>query len=156
LIYYKKIEKTMPRNCIIYRIVAAGLAARLAFDAPSRAHRFRIGQLSEVAEMNVDRVPVDSNCLRAGAKPIRIAVFHVGFMYSGGGERTAIYECILLKKRGYDVACFAPAVRPDVCYPELIEQIDLKGVNSKSTNETSPQRLSEASNTQSKLKSNLV
>jgi len=51
----------------------------------------------------------------------------MGFMYSGGGERTAIYECILLKKRGYDVVCFAPAVRPDACYPELIEQIDLKG-----------------------------
>jgi len=51
----------------------------------------------------------------------------MGFMYSGGGERTAIYECILLKKRGHEVTCFAPAVRPDACYPELIEQIDLKG-----------------------------
>jgi len=51
----------------------------------------------------------------------------MGFMYSGGGERTAIHECILLKKRGHDVVCFAPAVRPDVCYPELIKQIDLKG-----------------------------
>ena len=51
----------------------------------------------------------------------------MGFMYSGGGERTAIYECILLKKRGHEVACFAPAVRPDACYPELIKQIDLKG-----------------------------
>lgn len=50
----------------------------------------------------------------------------MGFMYSGGGERTAIYECILLKKRGHDVVCFAPAVRPDVCYPELIKQVDLK------------------------------
>jgi len=60
-------------------------------------------------------------------KSIKIAVFHMGFMYSGGGERTALYECILLKKRGYDVSCFAPAIRPDVCYPELIRQIDLKG-----------------------------
>jgi len=51
----------------------------------------------------------------------------MGFMYSGGGERTAIYECILLKKRGYEVSCFAPAVRPDACYPELIREIDLKG-----------------------------
>ena len=31
MIYYKKIEKTMPRNYIIYRIAAAGLAVRLAF-----------------------------------------------------------------------------------------------------------------------------
>jgi len=51
----------------------------------------------------------------------------MGFMYSGGGERTAIYECIHLKKRGHEVSCFAPAVRPDACYPELIKQIDLKG-----------------------------
>lgn len=51
----------------------------------------------------------------------------MGFMYSGGGERTAIYECIFLKKKGYDVSCFAPAVRPDACYPELIQEIDLKG-----------------------------
>jgi len=51
----------------------------------------------------------------------------MGFMYSGGGERTAIYECIFLKKRGHEVSCFAPAVRPDACYPELIKQIDLKG-----------------------------
>jgi len=51
----------------------------------------------------------------------------MGFMYSGGGERTAIYECILLKKRGHDVVCFAPAVRPDTSHPELIKQIDLKG-----------------------------
>lgn len=52
----------------------------------------------------------------------------MGFMYSGGGERTAIYECMLLKKRGHEVSCFAPAVRPDACYPELIKEIDLKGV----------------------------
>lgn len=47
-------------------------------------------------------------------------------MYSGGGERTAIQECILLKESGYDVVCFAPAFRPDLCYPELIKEIDLR------------------------------
>ena len=57
---------------------------------------------------------------------IKLAIVHFGFMYSGGGERTAIYEYLLLKKRGYDVTCFAPAFRPDVCYPELIREIDLK------------------------------
>jgi len=54
-------------------------------------------------------------------------VFHMGFMYSGGGERTAIYENILLKNRGYDVACFAPTARPHACYPDLIKGINLKG-----------------------------
>jgi len=50
----------------------------------------------------------------------------MGFMYSGGGERTAIYECILLGRRGHDVTCFVPAARPDMCYPELIKEIRLK------------------------------
>jgi len=50
----------------------------------------------------------------------------MGFMYSGGGERTAIYECILLERRGHDVTCFVPAARRDLCYPELIKEIKLK------------------------------
>jgi len=58
---------------------------------------------------------------------LRIAVFHMGFMYSGGGERTAIYESILLEKRGHDVVCFAPTVRADACHPDLIKRINLYG-----------------------------
>ena len=58
---------------------------------------------------------------------IKIAIFHMGFMYSGGGERTAIYESILLGRRGHEVSCFAPAIRPDVCYPELMRKINLRG-----------------------------
>jgi len=58
---------------------------------------------------------------------LNIAVFHMGFMYSGGGERTAIYENLLLKEKGHKVTCFAPTVRTDVCYPDLIKGIDLKG-----------------------------
>jgi len=50
----------------------------------------------------------------------------MGFMYSGGGERTAIYESLLLKEKGYDVTCFAPATRFDVCYPDLLRKIDVK------------------------------
>lgn len=51
----------------------------------------------------------------------------MGFMYSGGGERTAIYENILLKKKGYDVTCFAPTVRPDICHPDLMKEIHVEG-----------------------------
>jgi len=58
---------------------------------------------------------------------LRIAVFHMGFMYSGGGERTAIYENLLLKEKGHKVECFAPTVRTNVCHPDLIKGIDLKG-----------------------------
>lgn len=59
---------------------------------------------------------------------MRIAIIHFGFMYSGGGERTAIYESILLRRMGHEVTCFAPAIRPDLCFPDLITQIDLNGV----------------------------
>jgi len=51
----------------------------------------------------------------------------MGFMYSGGGERTAIYESLLLRGMGHEVACFAPAVRPDACFPDLIGDVDPQG-----------------------------
>lgn len=57
---------------------------------------------------------------------IKLAFVHFGFVYSGSGERAAIYEYLLLKKRGYDVTYFAPAFQPEVCHPELIREIDLK------------------------------
>lgn len=64
----------------------------------------------------------------AGKHSLRIAIVHFGFMYSGGGERTAIYESILLRRMGHQVTCFAPAIRTDLCFPELISQIDLRGI----------------------------
>ena len=59
---------------------------------------------------------------------LKIAIVHFGFMYSGGGERTAIYEAILLRRMGHKVTCFAPAVRTDLCFPDLISRIDLRGI----------------------------
>ena len=53
---------------------------------------------------------------------------HFGFMYSGGGERTAIYESILLRRRGHEVTVFAPVIRKDACFPELIDQIELQSI----------------------------
>jgi len=58
---------------------------------------------------------------------IRLAIFHMGFVYSGGGERVAIYESMLLKERGYDVVCYAPAIRADECFPDLIRHVDVRG-----------------------------
>lgn len=58
---------------------------------------------------------------------MNIAIFHFGFMYSGGGERHPIYEALYLEKKGHHVECFAPAVRPDQCHPGLIEKIPIKG-----------------------------
>jgi uncharacterized protein (TIRG00374 family) len=62
---------------------------------------------------------------RAG-RPRRIAVFHCGFTYSGGGERIVIEEVLGLRRRGYEVECYAPTVDASRCYPDLIEEVRVR------------------------------
>ena len=62
---------------------------------------------------------------RAGG-PRRIAVFHCGFTYSGGGERLVIEEVLGLRRRGYEVECYAPTVDASRCYPDLIGEVRVK------------------------------
>jgi uncharacterized protein (TIRG00374 family) len=62
---------------------------------------------------------------REGA-PRRIAVFHCGFTYSGGGERIVIEEVLGLRRRGYDVECYAPTVDQSRCYPDLIGDVRVR------------------------------
>jgi glycosyltransferase involved in cell wall biosynthesis len=62
---------------------------------------------------------------RAGG-PRRIAVFHCGFTYSGGGERLVIEEVLGLRRRGYEVECYAPTVDASRCYPDLIGAVGVK------------------------------
>jgi glycosyltransferase involved in cell wall biosynthesis/uncharacterized membrane protein YbhN (UPF0104 family) len=62
---------------------------------------------------------------RAGS-PRRIAVFHCGFTYSGGGERLVIEEVLGLRRRGYEVECYAPTVDASRCYPDLIGEVRVK------------------------------
>ena len=56
-------------------------------------------------------------------EPKRIAVFHCGFTYSGGGERIVIEEVLGLRRRGYEVECYAPTVDSSRCYPDLIGDV---------------------------------
>ena len=56
----------------------------------------------------------------------KIAVFHCGFTYSGGGERLVIEEVLGLRRRGYEVECFAPTVDASRCYPDLIGEVRVK------------------------------
>ena len=56
----------------------------------------------------------------------RIAVFHCGFTYSGGGERLVIEEVLGLRRRGYEVECYAPTVDASRCYPDLIGEVQVK------------------------------
>ena len=62
---------------------------------------------------------------RAGG-PRRVAVFHCGFTYSGGGERIVIEEVLGLRRRGYEVECYAPTVDQTRCYPDLIGEVRVK------------------------------
>jgi len=58
--------------------------------------------------------------------PRRIAVFHCGFTYSGGGERLVIEEVLGLRRRGYHVECYAPTVDASRCYPDLIGEVRVR------------------------------
>jgi len=59
------------------------------------------------------------------SKP-RIAIFHCGFIYSGGGERIVLEEAKGLKKRGYRVEVFAPNIDPETCFPEFLKSLKVK------------------------------
>ncbi|HEV2250781.1 MAG TPA: glycosyltransferase family 4 protein [Candidatus Limnocylindria bacterium] len=54
---------------------------------------------------------------------LRIAIFHLGFFYSGGGEKLVLQEARELRARGHVVEVYAPIVDPDVCFPELMAEI---------------------------------
>ena len=56
---------------------------------------------------------------------MKIALIHIGFFYSGGGERTVLNEAIGLQKRGHEVTVFCPTLK-NSCFPELIEKVKFK------------------------------
>ena len=56
------------------------------------------------------------------SKKPKIAVFHCAFVYSGGGERIVLEEVLGLRKRGYEVNLFAPAIDWERCFPDLLKK----------------------------------
>jgi glycosyltransferase 2 family protein len=58
--------------------------------------------------------------------PRKIAVFHCGFTYSGGGERIVIEEVLGLRRRGLEVECYAPTFNASRCYPDLIGDVRVR------------------------------
>lgn len=56
----------------------------------------------------------------------KIAIFHCGFIYTGGGERIVLEEMAGLKKLGYKVDCFAPVYDPQLSYPDIIKKFKIK------------------------------
>ncbi len=56
----------------------------------------------------------------------KVAIFHLGFFYSGGGERLVLEEIRGLRERGYEVVCFAPVVDKRLSYPEMMEDLEIQ------------------------------
>lgn len=56
----------------------------------------------------------------------KIAIFHCGFIYSGGGERIVLEEAKGLRKKGYEVEVYAPTYDPEKCYPEMTREVGVK------------------------------
>jgi glycosyltransferase involved in cell wall biosynthesis len=59
-------------------------------------------------------------------KKINVAIFHCGFVYSGGGERIVLEEAKGLIKRNYNVKVYAPTIDHKKCYPELLKEVGVK------------------------------
>jgi uncharacterized protein (TIRG00374 family) len=97
---------------------AAAAGAIVLYHALTAGYALVMGLLSFLLVGGRRRV-------RAGG-PRRIAVFHCGFTYSGGGERIVIEEVLGLRRRGYDVECYAPTVDQSRCFPDLIGEVRVR------------------------------
>ena len=97
---------------------AAAAGATLLYHAITAGYALVLGLLGLVLVGGKRRARVPG--------PRRIAVFHCGFTYSGGGERLVIEEVLGLRRRGYEVECFAPTVDASRCYPDLIGEVRVK------------------------------
>ncbi len=60
------------------------------------------------------------------AEFVRIAIFHLGFFYSGGGEKLVLEEMRGLRALGHEVVCFAPFVDTKECFPDYPEMRGVK------------------------------
>ncbi|OGM19621.1 hypothetical protein A2686_04865 [Candidatus Woesebacteria bacterium RIFCSPHIGHO2_01_FULL_38_10] len=59
-------------------------------------------------------------------KKKKIAIFHCGFIYTGGGERIVLEEISGLRRRGYKVDCFVPIYDPTLSYPDIVKNYRIK------------------------------
>ena len=52
----------------------------------------------------------------------------MGFFYSGGGERVVLQQARQLRACGHSVQVYAPIVRHDKCFPQLLKEIGPKEI----------------------------
>lgn len=57
---------------------------------------------------------------------LNIAIFHLAFVYSGGGEKLVLKEAEGLKKTGHNVDIYACVVNKKKCFPDLIRNVEIK------------------------------
>ena len=49
---------------------------------------------------------------------MKINIIHMGFLYSGGGERVVLEQARRLRERGHQVRLFSPVTRWNRSFPE--------------------------------------
>ncbi|OGM19457.1 hypothetical protein A2686_01040 [Candidatus Woesebacteria bacterium RIFCSPHIGHO2_01_FULL_38_10] len=59
-------------------------------------------------------------------RKLKIAIFHLAFFYSGGGEKLVLEEMKGLGKKGHEIVCFAPTVDRRTCFPDVIKKYPIK------------------------------
>jgi glycosyltransferase involved in cell wall biosynthesis/uncharacterized membrane protein YbhN (UPF0104 family) len=101
-----------------------GLAPAVAAGAIVLYHAITAGNALVLGLLSFLLVGGRRGARAGGAR--RIAVFHCGFTYSGGGERIVIEEVLGLRRRGYEVECYAPTVDQSRCYPDLIGDVRVR------------------------------
>lgn len=57
---------------------------------------------------------------------MKIALFHLGFFYSGGGEKLVLEEIRGLRALGHQIDCYAPYADRDGCYPDIAEMSGIR------------------------------
>ncbi len=58
-------------------------------------------------------------------KELNIAIFHLAFIYSGGGEKLVLQEARGLEKNGHQVTIFTPVLNRKKCFPDVINQFEI-------------------------------
>jgi glycosyltransferase involved in cell wall biosynthesis len=59
---------------------------------------------------------------------MKIAVIHLGFFYSGGGEKLVLEEIRGLRALGHEVTCFAPYIDREGCFPDVPEMAEIRSL----------------------------
>ena len=57
---------------------------------------------------------------------MKIAISHLAFIYSGGGEKLVLEEAKGLTERGHQVSIFSPVMDRKNCFPDIIHKFDIR------------------------------